>query len=75
MRGRGEWGSLPECRCELPVRSNSEKEAAIRVDLLAAKVGIMKPAAAHGMGVGTDQGGACSERHEDRPVERFIQRA
>jgi DNA invertase Pin-like site-specific DNA recombinase len=32
-----------------------EKEAAIRADLLAAKAGIMKLAAAHGVGVGTVQ--------------------
>jgi DNA invertase Pin-like site-specific DNA recombinase len=33
----------------------AEKEAAIRADLLAAKAGIMKLAAAHGVGVGTVQ--------------------
>jgi DNA invertase Pin-like site-specific DNA recombinase len=34
---------------------DSKKEAAIRADLLAAKAGIMKLAAAHGVGVGTVQ--------------------
>jgi DNA invertase Pin-like site-specific DNA recombinase len=34
---------------------DSEREAAIRADLLAAKAGIMKLAAAHGVGVGTVQ--------------------
>ena len=33
----------------------AEKEAAIRADLIAAKAGIMKLAAAHGVGVGTVQ--------------------
>ena len=36
-----------------PIAAN--KEAAIRVDLIAAKAGIMKLAAAHGVGVGTVQ--------------------
>jgi DNA invertase Pin-like site-specific DNA recombinase len=36
-----------------PIAAN--KEAAIRVDLIAAKTGIMKLAAAHGVGVGTVQ--------------------
>jgi hypothetical protein len=34
---------------------DAEKEAAIRADLLAAKAGIMKLAAAHKVGVGTVQ--------------------
>jgi DNA invertase Pin-like site-specific DNA recombinase len=34
---------------------DSKKEAAIRVDLLSAKVGIIKLAAAHGVGAGTVQ--------------------
>ena len=34
---------------------DSKKEAAIRADLMAAKAGIMKLAAAHGVGVGTVQ--------------------
>lgn len=34
---------------------NAEKEAAIRADLVAAKAGIIKLAAAHGVGVGTVQ--------------------
>jgi DNA invertase Pin-like site-specific DNA recombinase len=36
-------------------RIDARKEAAIRADLLAAKSGIMKLAAAHGVGVGTVQ--------------------
>ena len=34
---------------------DATKEAAIRADLIAAKAGIMKLAAAHGVGVGTVQ--------------------